>query len=155
MKDNRDAGYFPSYDEAYALASDLIAKDQNVIKRLRSIEPVISKISADLLKQEAPWLNKATARKLAAKFRRGRPSRSWKATLPIQTAPAPSPNPNPEPVQIEAPLRFDPRASEIGRQAARLHIGMALMTDRLARLNISLDEVYAAFNQIYGQSKLG
>lgn len=69
VKSRRNEGYFPSYDEAYALVDALMTKDPDVLKRLRRSEPVICKISAELLKQEAPWLNKAVARKLAARFK--------------------------------------------------------------------------------------
>lgn len=149
IKTRRSEGYFPSYDEAYALVDALMTKDPDIMKRVRRTEPVISKITADLLKQEAPWLNKAIAKKLTARFRRGRPRRR---TRQASSAVSSEVSPKIEPIEsIEPmPLLFDPRASEISRQAARLHIGMELIPERLARLDISFDEVYAAFAQTYG-----
>ncbi len=162
VKTRRKAGYFPSYDEAYSLVDALMTTDPEVMKRLRKSEPVISKISAELLKQEAPWLNKAVARKLAARFKRGRPRRvtnqSASISTPVANAVAPSKMTLEESSEartesgqeLSQEISFDPRTSEISRQAARLHIGMELIPARLERFDIPVDDVYAAFKETYG-----
>jgi hypothetical protein len=150
VKTRRNSGYFPSYDEAYSLVDALMTKDADIVKRLRFNEPVISKISADLLTQEAPWLNKAVAHKLAKQFKRGRPRR----VRPRSTSIASSKEAHKTEANVPSPSIFDFRASEIGRQAARLHIGMGLISERLAKFEISEDEIYGAFAETYDSKVL-
>jgi len=164
IKTRRAAGHFPSYDEAYDLTCKLMSQDQNVMKRLRESQPVISKISVKLLKKEAPWLSQEQVNRLASKFERGRPSRKpinqIKATPkpmaapmepPLQKASLPLPVPTVAETRPVEVISFDPRASEIFRQAARLYAGMSLKPDKLAQFNISNEEISAAFQQIQAQ----
>jgi hypothetical protein len=176
-KNGRSKGRFPSYDEAWDLVNKLVAPDQDVIKRLRAAQPVISKIGIKLLNQEAPWLEREVARKLASRFKRGRPGRKRKGSQATTVQPAlvqPSlfhpastdseliaaaeknvlvmtpPLPPLEEACFQRPLPFDARSSEIGRQAARLRVGMPLKLEQLAAFKISVAEVHSAFEQIYG-----
>jgi hypothetical protein len=60
----------PSYIRARDAVRRLLAHDNDCIKRMRTVEPCISRITKELLKQEVPALTVEDAEYLAARFDR-------------------------------------------------------------------------------------
>lgn len=54
--------------EAYTIVEELLKQDPNAIKRLRSLQPVISKFTPKLLVTELPQIDVPTAKLLCSRF---------------------------------------------------------------------------------------
>ncbi len=59
-----------SYARARALVHELLAHGDDVVKKLRTVEPALSRITANLIQQFAPAVSRETAEALEAKFAR-------------------------------------------------------------------------------------
>lgn len=63
-------GRMKNYFEAYSMVEKILSNDQDAVKKIRKIEPVIGRIKPTLLVKEIPTLDSSTAKKLCAGFYR-------------------------------------------------------------------------------------
>lgn len=68
--EKRLAGRLKGYYEAYSMVDTILSEDQDAIKRVRQIQPVISKIKPPTLMRELPLLDLSIAKRLCSGFYR-------------------------------------------------------------------------------------
>lgn len=68
-----------SYRNAYLMASEMLKRDPDVIRKLRQTQPTISLITAETIREQQPQVSPEIAETLAARFIRGEDVRA--ATL--------------------------------------------------------------------------
>ncbi|MBA3857361.1 MAG: hypothetical protein C0507_10680 [Cyanobacteria bacterium PR.3.49] len=134
------------YNKALSAVEKLLAADEKVVLRIRQIEPDISKITADQILLEAPWLNEKEAKWLVAKFPARANYKKWRER---QKAVQNEMDFTPE----KAEPRIDKRAVELSRQVARLKLGMQLLPERLKQFELTEAEVYIALARSEGVIK--
>ncbi len=59
---------YGSYLDALALVDLLLSVDETSVKRIRTIEPAINKLTTEIIMEGAPWIDKKTAACLLKKF---------------------------------------------------------------------------------------